>query len=153
MTTPPRTQSIQRLLELSQHQLDKISQTLRTAHQNQQSAQQQLQQLEHYHLEYAQRLSLESRAGLSTTNYRNFLRFINTLETAISEQNNRVALLSAQRSEIQQQWQTLRQRCKAYETLIEREQQAKQQAANRHEQRHNDEMANQLAQRAQAPLS
>src|SRR5690625_7915982 len=95
---------------------------------------------------------METRAGLSTTNYRNFLRFINTLETAISEQNNRVALLSAQRSEIQQQWQTLRQRCKAYETLIEREQQAKQQAANRHEQRHNDEMANQLAQRAQAPL-
>lgn len=145
------SESFQRLLQLSQNQLDEIGKSLYAATQKQESAKQQLLQLKHYHQEYAERLNRERQQGFSITNYRNFLRFIGTLETAISEQNNKVVQLSAQRAEIKQQWQALRQRCKAYETLIERTRQAAQYEANRQEQRHNDEIASQLAHRARTP--
>ncbi|HLR30709.1 MAG TPA: flagellar export protein FliJ [Paenalcaligenes sp.] len=153
MVSPSEHKSFQRLLELNQTQLEQTAQTLRTMHQNYKTALQQLQQLEQYHQEYAQRLNETSKLGVSITNYHNFLRFIGTLETAIAEQNNRVVQLSAQRAETQQKWQELQQRCNAFETLIKRAQHAARYEANRHEQRHNDEIASQLAQRAQAPFS
>src|SRR5690625_1740131 len=97
------SESFQRLLQLSQNQLDEIGKSLYAATQKQESAKQQLLQLKHYHQEYAERLNRERQQGFSITNYRNFLRFIGTLETAISEQNNKVVQLSAQRAEIKQQ--------------------------------------------------
>lgn len=153
MISPQKSKGFQRLLELSQTQLEQIAQRLRTLHQNHQTALQQLQQLKQYHQEYTHRLNTTSKLGVSIANYHNFMRFISTLETAMTEQNNRVAQLSTQRAEAQQKWQELRQRCKAFETLIQRAQQAAQYEANRHVQRHNDEIASQLAQRAQAPFS
>lgn len=153
MSQPSRPEQFQRLLELSQQQLDELGKKLHAAIQVHTSATQQLQQLQLYHQEYTERLNQERQQGCSMTNYRNFLRFIGTLETAISEQNTKVVHLSAQRAEIQQQWHALRQRCKAYETLIERSQQAAQYEANRLEQRHNDEIASQLAHRARTPHS
>jgi len=147
------TSNFQRLLELSQDKLERSSEALKLANQSYQQAQQQLQQLKGYHLEYTNRLNQESQKGFSIANYRNFHRFINTLETAISEQNSRLQTLSSQRMQVQQQWQALRQRCQAYETLIERQNTAARLQADKLEQRNNDELATQLFFRAKAPTS
>lgn len=139
-----RLSALIRLQELSQNKQEQAAKALKQATDALQGAQQQLAQLEQYHKEYGQRFNQESQSGFSSANYRNFRRFIGTLEYTIKEQNRRIEALSAQHLEIKQQWQACQQRCQAYDTLIQRQRRQALEQARKQEQRTNDELATQL---------
>lgn len=136
--------ALQRLYDLSQNELQQAAKALKAANEQLNQGRQQLAQLEQYREEYNQRLNRESQNSFSTANYRNFRRFIGTLDYTIKEQNRRIEVLSAHSLEMKKQWQSCQQRCQAYETLINRQRQQALQRTQKAEQRTNDELATQL---------
>lgn len=135
--------ALKRLHELSLKELEKAAKALKKANDSLRQAELQLNQLTQYRHEYSQRLNKESKNGFSSANYRNFQRFIGTLEYTIKEQNRRIEALSAQSLEMKQQWYACQQRCQAYETLIQRRHAQSLESARKIEQRTNDELATQ----------
>lgn len=149
---PRKRSNFHRLLDLSEKQLEQKADALRSTNKNLQQAKQQLQLLELYRKEYSVRLLNEGKNACSTINYRNFHRFIGTLDHAITEQNKTIESLLLKRKNAQKQWKKQKQRSQAYQMLINREQKAAEQQAQKIEQQLNDELATQLFRQNKAPL-
>lgn len=137
------------LIELSTHQANQVAQRLSSLLHERDSATQQLEALNNYRLDYAQRLLDAGKNGVAMANYMNFRRFINTLDEAIGQQNNRLALLTQHITQQQAVWMEEKQRLNAYETLQERKRAEAERTNNKREQRLNDEMSAALFQRVQ----
>src|SRR5690606_11777471 len=101
-----------------------------------------------YRLDYAQRLQESAEGGVTASNYLNFRRFLNTLDEAISQQNNIVAQSESRLAAGRLQWQAEKQRLGAYEALQTRQRRELALLEAKREQRVSDEIAANLFRRA-----
>ncbi len=129
------------LLDLARQQLDDAAVQLRTATDKLRQARLQLDQLHDYRHDYQQRAQQSLAAGLSASNYRNFVQFLDTLDNAISLQNKAVSQLDDAVAHARKTWQQKKRQLDAYDALKSRRAQVAQQQEKRKEQRLADERA------------
>ncbi len=141
--------SLHTLVDLSQNNVDDAARHLQELRTQREAAQSQLEMLQTYRQDYAQRLLDVGQTGVTMANYHNFRRFIVTLDQAISQQNSVIQSLEEQMEQGRQVWYGHQQRLKAYATLIDRRLQTQQVQQQRMEQRNSDEIAARLFTRSQ----
>ncbi|TAL81948.1 MAG: flagellar export protein FliJ [Candidimonas sp.] len=143
-----RPSSLDVLIDLAQNSADDAARQLQQLNGTRLDAQQQLNTLQVYREDYAQRLQKSMGRGLSASNYHNFRQFIVTLDEAISLQNKVVVQIDMKLESGRKQWRDEKRRLNSYTTLLSR--QAQQQAIrdSRSEQRSNDEISANLLRRA-----
>lgn len=139
--------SLNLLIDVTHEAVDEAAKALQRAANDRSKAQEQLEMLHAYRLDYAQRLQESAEGGVTASNYLNFHRFLHTLDDAISQQNNIVAQTETRLAAGRQQWQAERQRLGAYETLQSRQRQQQALFEAKREQRVSDEIAANLYRR------
>ncbi len=144
MTKSP---SLDLLIDVTHEAVDEAAKRVQQAAEARTKAQEQLETLHAYRLDYAQRLQESGRGGLTASNYLNFHRFLNTLDEAISQQNNIVAQTESRLAAGRQQWLAERQKLGAFEALQNRQKQQQAMREAKREQRANDEIAANLFRR------
>lgn len=133
--------SLDLLIDVTNEAVDEAAKSLQQAATDRDQAQEQLDMLHTYRLDYAQRLLETTETGVTASNYLNFRRFLNTLDDAILQQNNVVAQSESRLEAGRQQWQAEKQRLGAYEALQARQRQQQALREARREQRASDEIA------------
>lgn len=140
------------LRDLARQQLDDAAVDLRTAADKLQQSRQQLEQLHEYRYDYQARAARSLDNGMSTSNYRNFVQFLETLDHAVSLQNKAVSQLDDAMAHARTTWQLKKRQLDAYDALKSRREQAAQQQEKRREQRLADERASRRS-AMQTPLT
>ncbi len=135
------TANLDILLDLARQQLDDAALGLRNAADKLRLAQEQRQQLDSYRHDYQQRAQQSLGAGVSASNYRNFVQFLETLDNAISLQNKTVSQLEDAMAHARSTWQQKKRQLDAYDALKTRRAHARLQEEKRKEQRQTDERA------------
>lgn len=138
------------LIQLAQDAEDEARRALGLAVTQGQGAQRQLESLQQYREDYRERLHDERQKGIRAANYRNFTRFLATLEEAIVQQTKVVDQQQRAIEESTLHWQSKRRKRHAYEALAERQAQAQRLKEDRNEQRLMDEFAMQAHRRHMA---
>ncbi|MCX5590571.1 flagellar export protein FliJ [Alcaligenes endophyticus] len=141
--------SLDLLVDLGQNHLEQAGQQLHSISSQQRAAAEQLEMLQGYRQDYAQRLLEAGRTGLTMSNYHNFVRFIATLDEAIQQQNKILQKLDDKVSASRDNWNEKRVRVNAYETLVERRQYRALKEQARQEQIQTDEISARLYAKAQ----
>ena len=118
---------------------------LGTLMQNLQRQEAKLALLERYRTEYQERLLQAKRRGLDGLALRNFHDFLERLERALAEQQNAVAQAKRGVERGREEWRTLEQRSRAYDTLSQRFDSVLQRRAATAEQKQQDDHAARLA--------
>ena len=139
--------SLDLLINVTHEAVDEAARRVQQAAMARSRAQEQLETLHAYRLDYAQRLQESGQNGLTASNYLNFHRFLNTLDEAISQQNTIVAQSESRLVAGRQQWQAERQRLGAFEALQSRQKQQQALREAKREQRASDEIAANLYRR------
>lgn len=139
--------SLDLLINVTHEAVDEAARRVQQAAMARTRAQEQLETLHAYRLDYAQRLQESGQYGLTASNYLNFHRFLNTLDEAISQQNTIVAQSESRLVAGRQQWQAERQRLGAFEALQSRQKQQQALREAKREQRASDEIAANLYRR------
>lgn len=139
--------SLDLLINVTHEAVDEAAKRVQQAARARTRAQEQLETLHAYRLDYAQRLQERGQNGLTASNYLNFHRFLNTLDEAISQQNTIVAQSESRLVAGRQQWQAERQRLGAFEALQSRQKQQQALREAKREQRASDEIAANLYRR------
>lgn len=143
-----RKPSLDLLINVTHEAVDDAAKLMQHAATERGKAQEQLEMLHAYRLDYAQRLQESAEGGVTASNYLNFRRFLNTLDEAISQQNNIVAQSESRLAAGRLQWQAEKQRLGAFEALQARQRQQQAVIEARREQRASDEIAANLFRRA-----
>ncbi len=136
-----KTTNLDVLRDLARQQLSDAAVQLRDATDKRQQARQQLEQLHVYRHDYRQRAQQSLDSGMSASNYRNFVHFLDTLDNAISLQNKAISQLEDAVARARDEWRHKKRQLDAYEALQSRRNQAAQQQEKRREQRLSDERA------------
>jgi flagellar FliJ protein len=131
--------SLPTLIDLAQNQADDAAKALQLLTTEKSKAENQLQALHDYRLDYAQRLQQATEGGLSASNYHNFRQFIATLDQAISQQNKVVAQIDQKIEAGKQRWYAEKRRLSSYEALQSRHTRQRIAQENRKEQLASDE--------------
>lgn len=129
------------LSDLARDARDQAGQLLAGERQSERQVASQLESLNRYRLEYAERLQQAMREGIDPASMHNYQQFLASLDTAL--QRARQAL-DAQQQRVQQsqrQWQQEQKRLSAFDTLVSRRDAERQRQEERREQRTSDEMA------------
>lgn len=129
------------LRDLARQQLDDAAVELRTAADKLRQARLQLEQLHGYRQDYQARAQQSLDTGMSASNYRNFVQFLETLDNAVSLQNRAVSQLDDAMAHARTAWQHKKRQLDAYDALKSRREQVAQQQEKRQEQRLADERA------------
>jgi flagellar FliJ protein len=135
------------LIEVANEAVDEAAKNMQKAAAERDRAQQQLEMLHSYRLDYAQRLQQTTSAGMTAANYLNFHRFLHTLDDAISQQNSIVAQTESRLEAGRRQWYAEKRRLSAYEALQTRQMQQRALMEARRDQRASDEIAANLYRR------
>ncbi|GAA5234013.1 flagella biosynthesis chaperone FliJ [Verticiella sediminum] len=142
-----KPQPLDTLVELATEKVDTAARELGLLQGRRQEAERQLRMLEQYLADYRTRLQQSIQQGLSAAAWQNYQRFIVTLEAAIGEQQGVLAHAEAQLDDGRRNWQQHKTRLNAYDTLLERREQAIVIQTGRREQRATDEVSARLARR------
>lgn len=142
-----KTPALNVLIDVANEAVDEAAKAMQKAASDREKAQQQLELLHSYRLDYAQRLQQTTAGGVTASNYLNFHRFLTTLDDAISQQNGIVAQSESRLEAGRQQWYAEKRRLSAYEALHTRQRQQYAQQEARREQRASDEIAANLFRR------
>ena len=133
---------LQSLLDQAQHRMDAAERLLRLLKQKEDAAQQRLEELHGYKLDYQQRLSGGSDArGMEIHLLRDFHAFLAKLDVAIQHQEKEVTQATSQWQNAHDNWLALRQKVKAYEALAERHRSSEIKREEKRDQRITDEQA------------
>ncbi|WP_104201974.1 flagellar export protein FliJ [Billgrantia saliphila] len=129
------------LSDLARDARDQAGQMLAGERQSERQVAAQLESLNRYRLEYAERLQQAMRDGIDPASMHNYQQFLASLDAAL--QRAREALNAQQRrvQQSQQQWQQEQKRLSAFDTLASRREAEHQRQESRREQRTSDEMA------------
>jgi flagellar FliJ protein len=133
------------LLEVVSEKRQKAQAHLANENARQRQAQDMLSTLLSYRQEYEQRWRTTTGNGLSNSAYHAFQRFLDRLDTAISQQHAALALCAEQIRLAQTRLEQATIREKAIETLLQRDKLAQQAVEKKREQRTMDECATRLA--------
>ena len=133
--------SLQTLLDLSQLRMDEAARQLGQLLASEQEAGARVQLLQDYRAEYQQRFVAATRAGISREAMNNYQTFLGRLDEAVAQAQALVEQ-SKQRTAVgQREWMEQRVQVKAYDALSTRHFEREQRAANRLEQKLQDEHA------------
>ncbi len=136
-----RLSSIHILLEHANHRLEAAERLLRMLGRKEEAAQQRLEEVRGYQLEYQQRLTGAGAQGLEIHRLRDFHVFMGKVEQAIKHQESEVDKAREHWEAAHQKWLEQRRQVKAYEVLAQRHQQESQRREERRDQRATDEVA------------
>lgn len=132
---------IDTLIELASQESEDAARALSAALQQQKQSHEKLCLLTQYKSEYAERLNLQMREGLSVQAMINFRDFLTDLERAVEQQqrvhNTDTDLVHTQ----QRHWQAMERKKLSYGTLAQRAQAKLAAKASKQEQKQMDEMA------------
>ncbi|MFC7368546.1 MULTISPECIES: flagellar export protein FliJ [Vreelandella] len=134
------------LTGLAREARDKAGKLLAEDRQTQQQTEAQLQSLNRYRAEYAERLQQAMRDGIDPATMYNYQQFLASLDAALSRA--RQALLAQQKrvQQSQQHWQQEQRKLSSYDTLTSRRLSEEHRRQERHEQKTNDDfVTNRLA--------
>jgi flagellar protein FliJ len=132
---------INTLIELAQEELDAATKKLGKLQQERNEVEVQLNSLVNYRDEYHARFTASAQQGTTAQTLRNFQAFVDTLDTAISQQRT-LLLLADQRIEAAKpEWRNKKQKVGSYEVLAARGEAMLAKKAARVEQRESDEHA------------
>jgi flagellar protein FliJ len=101
-----------------------------------------LAQLKRYHQEYLDRFQEVASQGMSANQLQEYRAFLSKLDEAIREQQKVVAASMANHSSHKDNWKQKRTRTQALGKVVERYRREERQAADRSEQKENDERNN-----------
>jgi flagellar FliJ protein len=132
---------IQTLIDLAQDELDVSARHLGHVRRKRDEIETQLNALLQYRDDYHARFIQASQLGMPAGNWRNFQRFIDTLDAAIEQQRRHLATASAPVEAAKLEWQSHKRKLGAYEILQARGEAAQAAKAARGEQRDADEHA------------
>lgn len=133
--------ALQTLIELAEKQTDEAAKALGKALRQQQECEQQLVLLEQYRNDYALRFQQSAAQGLSPSQYRNFVGFLNKLDEAILGQQNVVKDSEYRAGLARSEWQQNEKKRLSFNTLQHRADQVQMQKENKREQKQTDEVA------------
>ena len=132
------------LREVAEIRTDTAAANLGTLMQNLQRQEAKLALLVQYRTEYQERLFEARRRGLDGLALRNFHDFLERLEHALTEQRTAVVHAKCSVERGRDEWRTLGQRSRAYDTLSQRFDSSEQRRAAAAEQKQQDDHAARL---------
>jgi len=133
--------SFNMLIELSKNRVDTAGNQLGHLVRKYRAAEHQLNVLKEYRQDYATRLTGAGQNGITASNYRNFTRFLETLNDAIVQQTRVMMHLDQNISVSKENWRREQQRLHSYETLQTRRARQHMAIENRREQIVSDELS------------
>lgn len=139
--TRPRQRPLNLLIDLTRDQTSEAGKQLGKLVSEKHNASQQLDMLKNYRADYVERLNHAGQTGMTASNYRNFTRFLDTLDEAIVQQNKLMDHIDHNIDVSKDAWQASQRRLHSYETLQTRQQRQYQQAEARREQLTTDELS------------
>jgi flagellar FliJ protein len=131
--------SLQTLMNLAQHQNDSATRKLGQLNKQQQSAQQQLETLRQYRMDYQTRLQESTQDGMDHAELRNFQEFINKLDEAIAQQIHAVEQSKISTQAGRGEFDSTRRKLKSFGTLQQRHTDEQKKIAEKSEQKSLDE--------------
>ena len=132
---------LQALLEHSRHRMEAAERLLRALKRKEDLAQQRLQELHGFKLEYQARLSGDRAVVMDIILLRDFYAFLAKLDSAIAHQDVEVTNAHTHWKVAHENWVALRQKVKAFETLADRHAKQETQKQEKRDQRITDETA------------
>jgi flagellar protein FliJ len=131
--------SLQPLMNLAQHQKDSATHKLGQLNRQQHTAQSKLEMLQQYRKDYQARLQESTRKGINPGELRNFQEFINKLDEAISQQLKLVGQSKDSTQLGRNEFDKAQRKLKSFNTLQQRHSDAQKKAAEKSEQKVQDE--------------
>ncbi|MBA2779526.1 flagellar export protein FliJ [Billgrantia kenyensis] len=135
------TSQLAMLSDLARDARDQAGQLLAGERQNERNVAAQLESLNRYRLEYAERLQQAMREGIDPASMHNYQQFLASLDGALQRARQALDAQQQRVQHSQQQWQQEQKRLSAFDTLVSRRDAERQRQEARREQRTNDEMA------------
>ena len=135
------TSQLAMLSDLARDARDQAGQLLSGERQNERQVAAQLESLNRYRLEYAERLQESMRNGIDPASMHNYQQFLASLDAALQRARQALDAQQQRVQKSQQQWQQEQKRLTAYDTLLTRRNTEQQRQEARREQRISDEMA------------
>ncbi|MFW3614476.1 flagellar export protein FliJ [Billgrantia antri] len=129
------------LSELARDARDQAGRLLASERQSERQVAAQLESLNRYRLEYAERLQQAMREGIDPASMHNYQQFLASLDAALQRARKALDAQQQRVEQTQQQWQQEQKRLSAYDTLVSRRDLERQRQEDRREQRISDEMA------------
>ncbi|MGQ4880146.1 flagellar export protein FliJ [Billgrantia sp. LNSP4103-1] len=129
------------LSDLARDARDQAGQLLAGERQNERQVASQLESLNRYRLEYAERLQQAMREGIDPASMHNYQQFLASLDAALQRARQALDAQQHRVQQSQQQWQQKQKRLSAFDTLVSRRDAERQRQEARREQRTSDEMA------------
>lgn len=137
-----RASPLDTLIELARGQRDQAGQALAGERQNEQQVAGQLEALNQYRLEYAQKLQQAMRDGIDPATMRNYQQFLDSLDAALARAREALAAQQQRVGQRQAQWQQEQRKLSSYDTLASRRDAQQRCQEARQELRMSDELIN-----------
>lgn len=141
MSNNHRQRPLNLLVDLTRDQTNEAGKQLGQLVSDRNGAAHQLDMLKNYRDDYAKRLHDAGQTGMTASNYRNFTRFLDTLDDAIMQQNKLMDHLDHNIDVSKDAWRASQRRLHSYETLQTRQRQQHIQDEARREQLATDEVS------------
>lgn len=132
---------VQTLLDLSKMRLDEATRKLGALISGEQSAAERLSLLVNYRTEYHARFMAAAQNGINREIWRNYQDFLGRLDASIVQAEEAVKQSRQRTSLGQREWMGKNERVRAFDMLVQRHQVREQSAAQRVEQKTQDEFA------------
>lgn len=145
MRRHPRAKRLQVLLDMAEREEEKRLHSWGQLQQQLQGEQEQRQQLLAYNNEYQQRISAPGQGRLSSGSLHATLGFMQQIEDALQQQQQRLALLQKQTDHARQQYLEQHGKVRALVTLMDRLDQEQAAEDDKQLQKQSDEWANRAA--------
>lgn len=130
------------LIELARGERDQAGQALASERQNERQVSGQLESLQQYRLEYAERLQQAMREGIDPATMRNYQQFLNSLDDALARAREALAAQQQRVGQRRAQWQQEQRKLSSYDTLVSRRDAHQRRQEARQELRLSDELVN-----------
>ncbi|AVI61809.1 flagellar export protein FliJ [Halomonas sp. GFAJ-1] len=127
------------LTGLARDARDQAGKLLAEERQTQQQTEAQLESLNRYRAEYAERLQLAMRDGIDPATMYNYQQFLASLDAALSRARQALAAQQKRVQQSQQHWQQEQRKLSSYDTLASRRLLEEHRRQERHEQKASDD--------------
>ena len=134
------TSQLEMLTDLARGARDQAGKVLAQERQTEQQTNAQLQSLQNYRAEYAERLQKAMRDGIDPATMYNYQQFLASLDAALSRARQALAAQQASVQQSQKNWQQEQRKLSSYDTLASRRLLEEHRRSERHEQKTNDDL-------------
>lgn len=130
------------LIDLARDDRDRAGQALAQERHNARQVAGQLDALERYRLEYAERLQQAMRQGIDPATMRNYQQFLDSLNAALARAQEALRTQQQRVGQSQDHWQQQQRRLASYDTLASRRARRQSLEEQRRERRTSDDLVN-----------